>query len=130
LLGFAGASVLGGFANGFTIVVAARALHVCGFSNAETHSWSAAGTIASLAVGVALLVGFVVIQRRGPHPLLPLRIVLDRNRGGSFLALGVSTTGIFGVFLFLTDCLQQSLRFSPVKTGLAFLRPASIRGGL
>jgi EmrB/QacA subfamily drug resistance transporter len=94
---------------------------VYGFSNAETHGWGAATTIAFLAAGVALLAGFVAIQRRAEHPLLPLRVVLDRNRGGSYLAVGVVGAGMFGVFLFLTYYLQQTLGFSPIKAGLAFL---------
>jgi EmrB/QacA subfamily drug resistance transporter len=94
---------------------------VYGFSNAESHGWGAATTIAFLAAGVALLAGFVAIQRRAEHPLLPLRVVLDRNRGGSYLAVGVVGAGMFGVFLFLTYYLQQTLGFSPIKTGLAFL---------
>jgi EmrB/QacA subfamily drug resistance transporter len=94
---------------------------VYGFSNAETHSWGAASTIAFLAAGVALLTAFVAIQRRAEHPLLPLRVVLDRNRGGSYLAVGIVGAGMFGVFLFLTYYLQQTLGFSPIKTGLAFL---------
>jgi EmrB/QacA subfamily drug resistance transporter len=94
---------------------------VYGFSNAETHGWGAPTTIGFLAAGVALLAAFVAIQRRSEHPLLPLRVVLDRNRGGSYLAVGIVGAGMFGVFLFLTYYLQQTLGFSPVKTGLAFL---------
>jgi EmrB/QacA subfamily drug resistance transporter len=94
---------------------------VYGFSNAETHGWGAPTTIAFLVAGVALLAAFVGIQRRTEHPLLPLRVVADRNRGGSYLAVGIVGAGMFGVFLFLTYYLQQTLGFSPVKTGLAFL---------
>jgi MFS family permease len=64
---------------------------------------------------------FVAIQQRVAHPLLPLRIVLDRDRGGSYLAMGLSAIAMFGVFLFLTYYLQQNLGFSPIKTGLGFL---------
>jgi len=94
---------------------------VYGFSNAETHGWGAATTLGFLAAGVALLAAFVAIQRRVEHPLLPLRVVLDRNRGGSYLAVGLVGAGMFGVFLFLTYYLQQTLGFSPIQTGLAFL---------
>ncbi|TML02973.1 MAG: MFS transporter [Actinobacteria bacterium] len=94
---------------------------VYGFSNAETHGWAAPLTIASLAAGVALLTAFVAIERRVEHPLLPLRVVADRARGGSFLAVAIVGAGMFGVFLFLTYYLQQTLGFSPLKTGLAFL---------
>jgi EmrB/QacA subfamily drug resistance transporter len=94
---------------------------VYGFSNAQTHSWSAPLTIGMLAASVLLLTAFVLIERRVEHPLLPLRVVLDRNRGGSYAAVGIVGAGMFGVFLFLTYYLQQTLGFSPVKTGLAFL---------
>jgi EmrB/QacA subfamily drug resistance transporter len=94
---------------------------VYGFSNAETHGWGAPTTVGFLVAGVALLATFVAIQQRTEHPLLPLRVVADRNRGGSYLAVGIVGAGMFGVFLFLTYYLQQTLGFSPVKTGLAFL---------
>ena len=61
---------------------------VYGFSSAETNGWGSPLTVGSIAAGVALLVAFVVLQARGRHPLLPLRVVLDRDRGGSYLAVG------------------------------------------
>jgi EmrB/QacA subfamily drug resistance transporter len=94
---------------------------VYGLANAETHSWTDPVTVGMLVAGIALLVGFVLIQRRSRNPLLPLRVVLDRDRGGSFLAMALSGAGVFGVFLFLTYYMQQTLGFSPIKTGLAFL---------
>ena len=94
---------------------------VYGFSNAHTDSWTAPVTLAMLAAGVLLLAAFVVIQQRSAHPLLPLRVVLDRDRGGSFLAMVLAGAGMFAVFLFLTFYLQLNLGFSPIETGLAFL---------
>jgi EmrB/QacA subfamily drug resistance transporter len=94
---------------------------VYGFSNAETHSWGSPVTIAALVAAGALLTTFVAIERRVAHPLLPLRVVTDRARGGGFLALGIVGAGMFGVFLFLTYYLQQTLGFSPLGSGLAFL---------
>jgi EmrB/QacA subfamily drug resistance transporter len=94
---------------------------VFGFSNAETQSWGAPLTVAALAAAVVLLAGFVVAERRSPHPLLPLRVVADRARGGSYLAVATVGAGMFGVFLFLTYYLQRTLGFSPIQTGLAFL---------
>jgi EmrB/QacA subfamily drug resistance transporter len=94
---------------------------VYGFSNAETHGWGATLTLVSIAASAVLLSTFVVLQARGKHPLLPLRVLLDRDRGGSFLAIGIVGSGMFGVFLFLTYYLQRTLGFSPLKTGLAFL---------
>jgi EmrB/QacA subfamily drug resistance transporter len=94
---------------------------VYGFSKAQTSGWGASVTLGFLAAGVVALMAFVAIERRVEHPLLPLRVVLDRNRGGSYLAVALSGAGIFGVFLFLTYYLQDTLGFSPVSTGLAFL---------
>jgi EmrB/QacA subfamily drug resistance transporter len=94
---------------------------VYGFSNAATHGWGTPLTIAALAAGVALLAAFIAIERRVDHPLLPLRVVANRGRGGAYLAVAIVGAGMFGVFLFLTYYLQQTLGFSPLKTGLAFL---------
>ncbi len=94
---------------------------VYGFSNAETHSWSAPLTIISFTVSVVLLVSFVVTERHRVQPLLPLHIIWDRARGGAYSSLLLAGAAIFGVFLFLTYFMQQNLRFSPLGTGLAFL---------
>jgi EmrB/QacA subfamily drug resistance transporter len=94
---------------------------VYGFSHAETASWSDPVTVGMLSGGVALLAVFARLQARVANPLLPLRVVLDRDRGGSYLAVGIAGMGMFGVFLFLTYYLQQTLGYSPVTTGLAFL---------
>jgi len=94
---------------------------VYGFTKADTAGWSAGSTIAFLAVAVVLLVSFVVIEARTAHPLLPLRVVLERNRGGSFLVSFLVAGGLFGMFLFLTYYLQGTLHYSALKTGFAFL---------
>lgn len=94
---------------------------VYGFSNAETNGWGAPLTIVMLIASALLLAAFAVIQRRVADPLLPLRVVLDRNRGGSYLAIGTVGAGMFGVFLFLTYYMQRTLELTPVQTGLAFL---------
>jgi EmrB/QacA subfamily drug resistance transporter len=94
---------------------------VYGFSNSETHSWGHPVTIAMLGIAAVLLSAFVVIEARAEHPLLPLRIVADRIRGGAYLAIGIAGIAMFGVFLFLTYYLQQTKGFSPIQTGLAFL---------
>ena len=100
---------------------------VYGFSNAETNGWNAPLTIVMLAAGVVLVAAFVFIELRVAHPLLPLRVVLDRDRGGSFIAIGLVAIGMFGIFLFLTYYLEQTLGFTALQTGLAFLpMPLSI----
>ena len=94
---------------------------VYGFSNAASHSWDTPSTYGFLAAGVLLLAVFAWWQTRAASPLLPPRIVLDRNRGGSYLAILIQGAGIFGIFLFLTYYMQQTLGFSPVVTGVASL---------
>ena len=94
---------------------------VYGFSNAATHSWSTPSTWSYLVIGAVLLVAFAVWQTRAAHPLLPPRVVLDRNRGGAYLAILIVGAGMFGVFLFVTYYMQVTLGYSPVKSGLAFL---------
>src|SRR3984957_8116416 len=106
---------------GTVLVVAGLVGVVYGLSEAETKSWGAPLTLGLLIGGVVLLIAFVLVELRVPHPLLPLRIVLDRFRGGAYLAIGLSAVGMFGIFLFLTYYLQLILRYSPVTTGLAFL---------
>ena len=75
---------------------------------------------------MVLLVAFVVWERARENPLLPLRIVLDRNRGGSYLIFLLVGAGLFAMFLFLTYYFQINLGYSPLKAGLAFL-PFSAR---
>ena len=94
---------------------------VFGFSHAETTAWSNPFTIGFLVAGMVLLVVFAYFETRAKYPLLPPRVVLNRTRGGSILAMLFASVGIFGVFLFLTYYLQGTLGFSPVKTGVAFL---------
>jgi EmrB/QacA subfamily drug resistance transporter len=94
---------------------------VYGFSNSERHSWGDTMTIVSLVAAVVLLTWFVAIEVRSDQPLLPLRVITDRTRAGSYLALGVSAVSLFGVSLFLTFYLQRTKGFSPIETGLAFL---------
>jgi EmrB/QacA subfamily drug resistance transporter len=103
---------------------------VFGFSHAETTAWSNPYTIGFLILGVVLLAAFAFLQTRVAYPLLPLRIVLNRTRGGSILAMLFAGAGIFGIFLFLTYYMQDTLRFSPVKTGVAFLPMVAALAGM
>jgi EmrB/QacA subfamily drug resistance transporter len=98
---------------------------VYGFTQADAKGWGAAETVVLLALAVVLLVAFVVIERRSPHPLLPLHIVTERNRGGAFVTSMLASMANFSMFLFMTYFLQGTLRYSPVKTGFAFL-PLSV----
>jgi MFS family permease len=106
---------------GAVLACAGLFLIVFGFSHAETAGWTAGLTLGSLILGVVLLAAFVVAEQRGTHPLLPLRVILDRTRGGSYVAVGLSGIAIFAVFLFLTYYLQVVKGYSPLTSGLAFL---------
>ncbi len=94
---------------------------VYGFSNAASHGWHALSTWGFLAAGAALLAAFGYLETLARQPLLPLRIVTDRNRAASYLSILIIGGGMFGIFLFLTYYLQETLGFSPVATGVAFL---------
>jgi EmrB/QacA subfamily drug resistance transporter len=100
---------------------------VYGFSNAATHNWRTPSTYGFLTAGVVLLVAFAFWQGRAANPLLPPRVVLDRNRGGAYASMLIASSGMFGIFLFMTYYLQQTLGYSPVVTGLAFL---PVAGGI
>ena len=106
---------------GIAVVSAALFAIVYGFAHVESTSWTDPVALGSMIVGVVLLVVFVWLEAKVAHPLLPLRVVLDRTRGGSFLAVFVLGMGMFSIFLFLTYYFAASLGYSPIKTGLAFL---------
>jgi EmrB/QacA subfamily drug resistance transporter len=106
---------------GTVLVIVGLVALVYGLSEADTKGWGSPVTLTLLVVGIVLLTAFVMVERRVAHPLLPLRIVLDRARGGSYLAIGLSAIAMFGIFLFLTYYLQLTLGYSPVTTGLSFL---------
>jgi EmrB/QacA subfamily drug resistance transporter len=94
---------------------------VFGASKAGTDGWGAAITLISLIAGGLLLTVFVVFQKIDRHPLVPLRVVADRNRGAGLLTLLLGQAGVFALFLFLTYYFQGVLGYSPIRTGLAFL---------
>jgi EmrB/QacA subfamily drug resistance transporter len=92
-----------------------------GFVRASTSGWGDMVTIAAFAAGAILLSTFVLLERRAPEPITPLRLFADRSRSASYVARLFLTAGMFGMFFFLTQFLQEVLHYSPIKTGLAFL---------
>ncbi|MFE7060006.1 MFS transporter [Streptomyces californicus] len=94
---------------------------VYGFTRAESSGWSDGLTIGMFIASAVLLLAFVVTESRVKSPLLPLRVLTERNRGGVYLSLGLAIIAMFGLFLFLTYYLQVVKGYSPVKTGFAFL---------
>src|SRR5262245_25734391 len=94
---------------------------VYAFTKAAEDGWSAGITLGLFAISAALLVSFVVVEARSANPLLPLRVVWDRNRGGSFLVSVLLGAGLLGMFLFMTYYFQGTLHYSPLRSGIAYL---------
>lgn len=104
----------------FLITVGLASL-VYGFAEAADKSWGSGQSYGPLVAGAVLIVAFVFVQIRGRTPLLPMRVVLDRNRGGAFLASLLIFMAMMGMFLFMTYYLQGVLGYSALKTGVAIL---------
>jgi len=102
-------------------VTGGMTLLVYGLSRAATHDWSDAVTIQTIGAGLALLVVFLIVERRSKQPLVPLRLFANRNRSGAFALRMVAGSGTFAVLFFLTQIAQNVLGYSPLKAGLAFL---------
>ena len=102
------------------------ALLVYGLSNAAADQsgvshWADTQVIASLTASVLLLAGFVVIEARSPHALMPLRILANRSRSGAYLVMLALATAMFGIFFFLSIFVQNVLGYSALRSGVAFL---------
>jgi MFS family permease len=106
---------------GAVLVTAGIVSLVYGFTKAVADGWSSATTLSLVIGGVILLVAFVVVEARSAYPLLPLRVVLERNRGGAYLATLLIVVGMFAMFLFVSYYMQQILHYSAAKAGVAFL---------
>jgi EmrB/QacA subfamily drug resistance transporter len=94
---------------------------VYGFTAAENDGWGAGVTIAMFVLAAVLLISFITLEARLSAPLLPLRVVTERNRGGAYLSVGLAVVSMFGMFLFLSYHLQLVMGYSPVKAGVAVL---------
>ena len=102
---------------------------VYGITQAGELGWSDQTTLMWFGAAVALLSAFFVIESRTSHPLLPMNIILNRNRGASYLTSFIVGAGLFGMFLFLAYFFQGILQYSPIKAGLLFL-PFSVGVGI
>jgi EmrB/QacA subfamily drug resistance transporter len=94
---------------------------VYGFTMVATHGWGSTLVISLLVAAGVLLASFVAIEMRVAHPVLPMRVVLNRNRGGAFLSSLLVGMALLGTFLFLTYFLQGILGYSALRAGFAFL---------
>jgi EmrB/QacA subfamily drug resistance transporter len=87
----------------------------------DSPNWTEPGTLVWFAAAAILLTSFFIIENRVPNPLLPMRVLLDRNRGASYLVSLITGIGLFAMFLFLGLYFQVIQHYSPVKAGFAFL---------
>ena len=101
---------------------------VYALGQAGADGWGADGVVFPLILSAVLLGSFILWQSKGPNPLLPLRVLKNRNRAGSFLTITLAVTAMFGTFLFLTYLLQTIDHYSPLKTGVAFLPLLALNG--
>jgi len=99
---------------------------VYGLIHAASNGWGQTLTVAPIAVGLALIGTFIVLQGTAQHPLLPLHLFRDRNRAAAYANYFVGPAAGFGSFFFLTQYLQDVLHYSPVRTGFAFLPMATL----
>jgi EmrB/QacA subfamily drug resistance transporter len=94
---------------------------VYGITQADAEGWNGSSTLTFMGLGLVLLAIFLFVESRTSHPLLPLRILLNRNRGGAYLASFFVGMGLFAMFLFLTYFFQGVLGYTPLQSGLLFL---------
>jgi predicted MFS family arabinose efflux permease len=100
---------------------AGMAALVYGFIRASSNGWSDSLTVGAFIAAVVLLAAFFVVETRAKQAIVPLRLFADRNRASSYGARLFLVAGMFGMFYFLTQFLQEVLDFSPIRAGLAFL---------
>ena len=106
---------------GAVAVTAATTALVYGLVRAPVDGWADAITVACLAIAALLFAAFISVERRSKNPLLPLRLLANRNRAATYIVMLCSAAAIFGVFFFLTQLLQNAYGYSPLRTGFAFL---------
>ncbi|MGH2938722.1 MAG: MFS transporter [Solirubrobacterales bacterium] len=88
---------------------------------ADSWGWTSGKTLAGFAVAALLLIAFILIERRHPDPLVPLRIFKNRSLSAADGSLLVIAAALFGVFFFCTLYLQQVLGYSALRTGVSYL---------
>ena len=85
------------------------------------YGWDHPSAYVSLIAGLALLGLFAFIESRVEHPLLPMRILKNRTRAASFIAMMLAPAAMFAMFFFLSLFIQQIVGYSPLNAGFAFL---------
>jgi predicted MFS family arabinose efflux permease len=102
-------------------VTAGLVILVYAIVQAEDWGWGSARTLGLAAGALALLAGFIAIERRSPAPLVRLGLFRMRSLATANGVFLIVIGGLFGMFFFATLYLQNILGYSPLTTGLAFL---------
>ena len=108
-------------APGALLVTSAMVAVVYGCTRATSDGWGSPWAVGLFVAAALLLALFVLWESRVDSPLLPLRILHDRNRAGAYLSVASAVAGLSSLFLLLTYYLQVVLGYSPTRAGLAFL---------
>ena len=100
---------------------------VLGLVEAASQGFTSPSSVVPLVAGAMLLQLFVAHERRVEEPILPLRLLAHRARNAANLARGLVFAGMYGMWFFLPQFLQDLQGYSPLRTGVTFLAlPASV----
>lgn len=111
---------------GAALSVAGMVGLVYGFINAANHGWGNATTVGVFVAAIILMASFFLWEMHTPDPMLPMRVIKDRNRGGAYAVMLIVGAGLFGMFYFVTFFVQQVMQFSALRAGLGFLPVAFV----
>lgn len=88
--------------------------------------WASPGILASAAAALLLLAAFAVIERRSHDPIVPPRLVANRNLATA-AAIAFLFWATFGsVLYFLTLYFQDVRGYNALETGVGFLLPTAV----
>ncbi len=87
----------------------------------RSYGWGDQWTVTALVVGAALLAAFVLVETRVAQPMLPGRILANRDRAAAYSVMMLAPAAMFTMFFFLTLVIQNVMGESPMRTGLMFL---------
>ncbi|MEU9386784.1 MFS transporter [Streptomyces sp. NPDC048279] len=108
--------VLGG-----VLITLGLLLVVLGLLEKENHAWLSFPVSGWLGIGVALVAAFIAVEARVERPLVPLEFLRSRNRSTANVVRICYYVGFATLFFTLSLYVQQTLHFSVLATGFAFV---------
>jgi len=106
---------------GAVLVTAGMLLLVYALVNAPDVGWRDRHTIGEIGTAAALLIAFVLVERRTRRPLFPFAIFRVRGLAAADATQLVAFAGFLSVFFFLTLYMQNVLGYTPIQSGSAYL---------